>query len=146
MLTFIVVYCQRHKMQTERRTHMYRKKIQHEKENLSNGLISEELIYACLMTCEKVISKNAYLEKKWGKWYEGLTGSAVASNYTADRLTWMEYRKKLQSLLLTKYSMREIIQNTKSTKVYTDTAPKTLVKSVIELIDSKEYELILIGG
>lgn len=125
---------------------MYRKKIQHEKENLSNGLISEELIYACLMTCEKVISKNAYLEKKWGKWYEGLTGSADASNYTADRLTWMEYRKKLQSLLLTKYSMREIIQNTKSTKVYTDTAPKTLVKSIIELIDSKEYELILIGG
>lgn len=125
---------------------MYRKKIQYEKENLSNGLISEELIYACLMTCEKVISKNAYLEKKWGKWYEGLTGSADASNYTADRLTWMEYRKKLQSLLLTKYSMREIIQNTKSTKVYTDTAPKTLVKSVIELIDSKEYELILIGG
>ena len=121
---------------------MYRKKIQHEKENLSNGLISEELIYACLMTCEKVISKNAYLEKKWGKWYEGLTGSADDSNYRAERLTWMEYRKKLQSLLLTKYSIKEIIQNTKSTKVYTDTAPKTLVKSVIELIDSKEYELV----
>jgi len=129
-------------MQTERRTHMYRKKIQHEKENLSNRLISEELIYACLMTCEKVISKNAYLEKKWGKWYEGLTGSADDSNYRAERLTWMEYRKKLQSLLLTKYSIKEIIQNTKSTKVYTDTAPKTLVKSVIELIDSKEYELV----
>lgn len=129
-------------MQTEKRIHMYRKKIQHEKENLSNRLISEELIYACLMTCEKVISKNAYLEKKWGKWYEGLTGSADASNYTADRLTWMEYRKKLQSLLLTKYSIKEIIQNTKSTKVYTDTAPKTLVKLVIELIDSKEYELV----
>lgn len=121
---------------------MYRKKIQHEKENLSNRLINEELIYACLMTCEKVISKNAYLEKKWGKWYEGLTGSADDSNYRAERLTWMEYRKKLQSLLLTKYSIKEIIQNTKSTKVYTDTAPKTLVKSVIELIDSKEYELI----
>lgn len=121
---------------------MYRKKIQHEKENLSNRLISEELIYACLMTCEKIISKNAYLEKKWGKWYEGLTGSADDSNYRAERLTWMEYRKKLQFLLLTKYSIKEIIQNTKSTKVYTDTAPKTLVKSVIELIDSKEYELI----
>ena len=116
--------------------------LEQEKENLLNGLISEELIYACLVTCEKVISKNAYLEKKWGKWYEGLTGSADASNYTADRLTWMEYRKKLQSLLLTKYSIKEIIQNTKSTKVYTDTAPKTLVKSVIELIDSKEYELV----
>lgn len=121
---------------------MYRKKIQHEKENLSNRLLSEELIYACLMTCEKVISKNAYLEKKWGKWYEGLTGSADASNYRAERLTWIEHRKKLQSLLLTKYSIKEIIQNTKSTKVYTDTAPKTLVKAVIELIDSKEYELV----
>lgn len=121
---------------------MYRKKIQHEKENLSNRLISEELIYACLMTCEKVISKNAYLEKKWGKWYEGLTGSADANTYKINRLEWMEYRKQLQSLLLTKYSMKEIIQNTKSTKVYTDTAPKTLVKSVIELIDSKEYELV----
>lgn len=121
---------------------MYRKKIQHEKENLSNRLISGGLIYACLMTCEKVISKNAYLEKKWGKWYEGLTGSADASNYRAERLTWMEYRKKLQYLLLTKYSIKEIIQNTKSTKVYTDTAPKTLVKAVIELIDNKEYELV----
>lgn len=125
---------------------MYRKKIQHEKENLSNGLISEELIYACLMTCEKVISKNAYLEKKWGKWYEDLTelvaGLVDDNTYKINRLEWMEYRKQLQSLLLDKYSIKEIIQNTKSTKVYTDTAPKTLVKSVIELIDSKEYELI----
>lgn len=125
---------------------MYRKKIQHEKENLSNRLISEELIYACLMTCEKVISKNAYLEKKWGKWYEGLTelvaGLVDDNTYKINRLEWMEYRKQLQSLLLNKYSIKEIIQNTKSTKVYTDTAPKTLVKSVIELIDSKEYELV----
>lgn len=125
---------------------MYRKKIQHEKENLSNGLISEELIYACLMTCEKVISKNAYLEKKWSKWYEDLTelvaGLVDDNTYKINRLEWMEYRKQLQSLLLDKYSIKEIIQNTKSTKVYTDTAPKTLVKSVIELIDSKEYELV----
>lgn len=133
-------------MQTERRTHMYRKKMQHEKENLSNGLISEELIYACLMTCEKVISKNAYLEKKWSKWYEDLTelvaGLVDDNTYKINRLEWMEYRKQLQSLLLDKYSIKEIIQNTKSTKVYTDTVPKTLVKSVIELIDSKEYELV----
>lgn len=120
--------------------------MQHEKENLSNGLISEELIYACLMTCEKVISKNAYLEKKWSKWYEDLTelvaGLVDDNTYKINRLEWMEYRKQLQSLLLDKYSIKEIIQNIKSTKVYTDTAPKTLVKSVIELIDSKEYELV----
>ena len=122
---------------------MYKKTIKHEKENLSNGLISEELIYACLMTCEKVISKNAYLEKKWGKWYEDLTGSADANTYKINRLEWMEYRKKLQSLLLDKHSMKEIIQNTKSTKVYTDTAPKTMVKTVIDLIDTGKYEVLL---
>lgn len=122
---------------------MYRKTIQHEKENLSNGLISEELIYACLMTCEKVISKNAYLEKKWSKWYEDFTGSADASTYKINRLEWMGYREKLRSLLLEKYSMKEIIQNTKSTKVYTDTAPKTMVKAVIDLIDTGKYVLLL---
>lgn len=122
---------------------MYKKTIQHEKENLSNELISEELIYACLMTCEKVISKNAYLEKKWSKWYEDFTGSADANTYKIDRLEWMEYRKKLQSLLLEKYSMKEIIQNTKSTKVCTDKAPMTLVRAVIDLIDTGKYVLLL---
>lgn len=39
--------------------------------------------------------------------------------------------------------MREIIQNTKSTKVYTDTAPKTMVKTVIDLIDTGKYVLLL---
>lgn len=119
---------------------MYRKTIQHEKENLSNGLISEELIYACLMTCEKVISKNAYLEKKWSKWYEDLTGSVDANTYKINRLEWSGYREKLRSLLLDKHSMREIIQNT---KVYTDTAPKTMVKTVIDLIDTGKYVLLL---
>ena len=71
---------------------MYRKTIQHEKENLSNGLISEELIYACLMTCDKVISKNAYLEKKWSKWYEDLTGSADANTYKINRLEWISHQ------------------------------------------------------
>ena len=119
--------------------------LEQEKENLLNGLISEELIYACLVTCEKTISTYAYKEKKYGNRYYTATVSAGES-YKEERIKWMEYREKLRSLLLDKHSMREIIQNTKSTKVYTDTAPKTLVKSVIELIDSKEYELILIGG
>lgn len=119
---------------------MYRKTMKQEKENLANGIITKELIYACLMTCEKVISKNAYLEKKWQNYYDDFVGSE-GDNYRADRLIWMDYRKKLQSLLLDKHSMREIIQNTKSTKVYTDTAPKTMVKTVIDLIDTGKYEV-----
>ena len=120
---------------------MYKKDLKQEKDNLANGIISKELIYACLMTCEQIISQNAYLEKKWDKWYEDVTGSVDANTYKVDRLTWMEYRKKLQSLLLAKYSMREIIQNTKSTKAYKDTAPKTLVKATIDVIDTKTYEV-----
>ena len=121
---------------------MYRKTMKQEKENLANGIITKELIYACLMTCEQVISKNAYLEKKWQNYHDDFVGSE-GDNYKADRLTWMDYRKKLQSLLLDQHSMREIIQNTKSTKVYTDTAPKTMVKIVIDLIDTGKYVLLL---
>lgn len=116
--------------------------LEQEKENLLNGLISEELIYACLVTCEKTISTYAYKEKKWGNYYYNAVVSS-GDGYKADRLTWMAYRKKLQSLLLDKYSMREIIQNTKSKKVYTDTVPKTMVKATIDLIDTGKYEVCL---
>ena len=34
---------------------------------LKDKLFTEEEIIKCLATCESVISKNAYLEKKWGK-------------------------------------------------------------------------------
>ena len=55
----------------------------------------------------------------------------------------MGYRKKLQSLLLDKHSMREIIQNTKSKKVYTDKVSQKMVKLVIGLIDTGKYVLLL---
>ena len=100
--------------------------LEQEKENLLNGLISEELIYACLVTCEKTISTYAYKEKKYGNRYYTATVSAGAS-YKEERLKWMEYREKLRSLLLDKHSMREIIQNTKSKKVYTDKVSQKMV-------------------
>lgn len=115
---------------------MYRKDIKQEKENLSQGIFTEKLIYACLMTCEDQIIKNAYLQKKWHHCDEG-------EFYESVKRDWMEYREKLRSLLLKKYSMKEIIQNTKSTRVYTDTAPKTMVKTVIDLIDTGKYEVLI---
>ena len=116
--------------------------LEQEKENLLNGLISEELIYACLVTCEKVISTYAYKEKKYGNRYYTATVSAGES-YKEERIKWMEYREKLRSLLLDKYSMREIIQNTKSKKVYTDKVSQKMVKLVIGLIDTGKYVLLL---
>lgn len=116
--------------------------LEQEKENLLNGLISEELIYACLVTCEKVISTYAYKEKKYGNRYYTATVSAGES-YKKERIKWMEYREKLRSLLLDKHSMREIIQNTKSKKVYTDKVSQKMVKLVIGLIDTGKYVLLL---
>lgn len=86
-----------------------------------------------LAACEPVISKNAYLEKKWCHDYTGYGG------YYATRLEWMEYREKLRSLLLPIYSMKMIIQMTKGCK---DKASQREVLEVINLIESNDYKLV----
>ena len=50
------------------------------------------------------------------------------------RLKWMDYRAKLRELLLQIYSMKEIIQKTKSC---TDKATQIEVKQVIEIIENE---------
>ena len=91
---------------------------------------TDEEIIKCLVTCEKVISKNAYLEKKWknSQIYEGVSN---ADQYTYIREEWMNYRKKLRSLLLDKYSMKGIIQRTKSCA---EKATQKQVKEIISLL------------
>ena len=51
----------------------------------------------------------------------------------------MGYREKLRSLLLPIYSMKMIIQMTKSCK---DKATQKEVKEVISLIEKNDYELV----
>ena len=105
-----------------------------DKENLKNKRLTESLIISCLATCESVISKNAYLEKKWhncGKSYYGC--------YFGERMEWMKYREKLRSLLLPEYHMKQIIQMTKEC---TNKATQKAVKEVIDLIDKKDYGLV----
>lgn len=109
-----------------------------DKENLKNKKLTESLIISCLATCESVISKNAYLEKKW-KNYSYVADQTAGDDYKAKRLMWMGYREKLRSLLLTVYSMKVIIQMTKSC---TDKASQKEVKEVIDLIDKKDYMLV----
>lgn len=52
--------------------------------------------------------------------------------YRADRIIWMEYRTKLQFLLTDKYSMREIIQRTKSCK---SKGTQKMVKEIASMMD-----------
>lgn len=104
-----------------------------DKENLQNKKLTDSLLISCLAACEPVISKNAYLEKKWCHDYIGYGG------YKATRLEWMGYREKLRSLLLPVYSMKMIIQMTKGCK---NKATKKEIIEVIGLIDKNDYELV----
>lgn len=104
-----------------------------DKENLQNKKLTIPMIISCLATCESVIGKNAYLEKKWSNCYVCANQSASAE-YKAKRLEWMDYRAKLRGLLLQIYSMKEIIQKTKSC---TDKATQKEVKEVIEIIENE---------
>ena len=104
-----------------------------DKENLQNKKLTDSLLISCLAACEPVISKNAYLEKKW------CHGCKDYGGYHAARLEWMGHREKLRSLLLPLYSMKIIIQMTKSCK---DKATQKQALEVIGLIDKSDYELL----
>lgn len=97
---------------------------------LNNNSYTDEQIIECLATCESVISKKAYLEKKWKNCYIG--NLSTGDQYRADRMIWMEYRTKLQSLLADKYSMGEIIQRTKSCK---SKGTQKMVKEIASIMD-----------
>lgn len=109
-----------------------------DKENLQNKRLTDSMIISCLATCESVISKNAYLEKKWSN-YSYCYGQTAGDSYKLIRLEWMEYREKLRSLLLLVYLMKQIIQMTKGCK---DKASQKEVKEVIRMIDEKDYVLV----
>lgn len=109
-----------------------------DKENLKNKKFTDSLLISCLVTCESVISKNAYLEKKW-KNYNVVRDQKAGDWYHVKRLEWMGYREKLRSLLLSIYSMKMIIQMTRRCK---DKATQKEVLQVIHLIETNDYELV----
>ena len=109
-----------------------------DKENLQNKKLTDSLLISCLAACESVISKKAYLEKKWNG-YNVAFDQTAGDMYRQERLEWMGYREKLRSLLLPVYSMKMIIQMTKSCK---DKASQREVLEVIGLVNKNEYELV----
>lgn len=109
-----------------------------DKENLKNKTLTEPLIISCLATCESVISKNAYLEKKWSNYYV-VSDQTAGDDYKTKRLKWMGYREILRSLLLPVYPMKVVIQMTKGC---TDKASQKEVKEVVNLIHQNDYTLL----
>lgn len=112
--------------------------IKDDREYLQNKQLTESLLISCLATCEPVISRNAYLERKWGNNYI-FCGQTAGDDYKMIRLEWMSYREKLRSVLLDRYSMKQIIQMTKSC---TDKTTQKMVEDVIRLIDTNDYVLV----
>lgn len=108
--------------------------------NLENNILTSSLLISCLATCEKVISKNAYLEKKWSN-YKFCSNCTGGDTYKAERLKWMDYRRILQNVLLHKKSMpmKQIIQMTKSCK---DKSTQKQVIEVAKLIENDDYTLM----
>lgn len=110
-----------------------------DKERLESRQLTESILFACLATCESIISKNAYLEKKWKNTPSVPGEDAGGWEYRTKRLEWMSYREKLRSILLKRYQMKQIIQMTKSC---TDKATQENVKTVVGLIDTNDYTLV----
>ncbi len=109
-----------------------------DKDNLQNKKLTDSLIISCLATCESVISRNAYLEKKWSN-YSYVSGQTSGDDYKIKRLEWSGHREKLRTLLKPMYSMKQIIQMTKSC---TDKVTQKAVEEVIGLIDNNDYVLV----
>lgn len=109
-----------------------------DKENLQNKKLTDSLLFSCLAACETIISKKAYLEKKWSG-YNVVFDRTAGDMYRQERLEWMGYREKLRSLLVHIYSMKMIIQMTKGCN---DKASQKEVLQVIHLIETNDYELI----
>lgn len=105
--------------------------------SLQNKQLTESIIIGCLATCETVISKNAYLEKKWQNCYRDM--DYYDGGYGQTRSEWMEYREKLRTLLFPFYSMKQIIQMTKACK---DKVSQKTVREVIDMVSKNDYMLV----
>lgn len=109
-----------------------------DKESLANKQLTDTLIIASLARCETVIGKNAYNEKKYKDAHMCLD-QTWDMYYKDERLVWSKHREKLRSLLLPIYSMKDIIQLTKSCK---DKATQKELEDVIDLIANGDYTLV----
>lgn len=107
-----------------------------EKMLLKEKKLTYHMMILCLVTCEELINKNAYLSKKWGNY---LKKTVEGNSYEHCKQEWMDYREKIRSVLKEKYQMRNVIRDVKGCK---DKASQEDVKRIVTLIDDGEYVLV----
>ena len=88
-----------------------------------------EQLIILLATCNKVISRNAYLEKKWNNCME-FWGSH-GDSYAAKRDEFIGYRKQIRDYLSKYIPMNKVIQLEKSC---TETATQKAVKEFVNML------------
>ena len=98
-------------------------------------IYTEEQIFQCLACCETIIDNNLYRAKKWrsSHIHAGTPAEISAGEvYQHKANEWMEYRKKIRSLLSRRYTLQEIIRYSKGCK---KKATQKAVKELIAEID-----------
>lgn len=107
-----------------------------EKILLKEKKLTYHMMILCLVMCEELITKNIYLDKKWGNY---LNNIHQGNSYKVDKEEWIGYREKLRSVLRTRYLMQDVIRDVKSCKNKSSQAD---VKRVITLIDDGDYVIV----
>ena len=93
-------------------------------------IYTKEEIFACLVTCDKLIRENSYKAKKWKNY---------GDVYLEQADKWRRYQAVLRSLLTAQYTLKEIIQYTKQC---TTKSTQKAVKEMVVQIQKNECKLL----
>lgn len=102
-------------------------------------IYTKEEIFACLVTCDKLIRENSYKAKKW-KNYGDCCYESYEDVYLEQADKWRRYQAVLRGLLTAQYSLKEIIRYTK--QCTTKPATQKLVKEMVVQIQKNECKLL----
>lgn len=109
-------------------------------------IYTKEEIFACLVTCDKLIRENSYKAKKW-KNYGDCCYESYEDVYLEQADKWREYQTVIRSLLTAQYTLKEIIQYTKQyekrcTLRTTKPATQKAVKEMVTQIQKNECKVV----
>ena len=107
-----------------------------EKLLLKEKKLTYHMMILCLVMCEELINKNAYLSKKYGNF---LKNTVQGNSYERYKEEWMDYREKIRSVLRGRYRIQDVIRDVKSCKNKSSQAD---VKRVVTLIDDGDYVIV----
>lgn len=104
-------------------------------------IYTKEEIFACLVTCDKLIRENAYKAKKW-KNYGDCAYESYEDVYLEKANEWREYQTVIRSVLIVQYTLKEIIQYTKQCTAKPKPATQKAVREMVAQIQKNECRVV----